>query len=276
MTRCEPFQSKTLPSITDGLMMARWPLEERGEAERKENSMNGPGVIVAGVTSGIAVSPYCAHYFLANRAFFKSSVEQWFVSTLKGDDALRIFGAVVLLCAIAGLLIGLLLAKVIQPSDGSNKGGLSLFRTPLAAGVLIPFAVAASILVAYNHSPWVLHGIVWPDFYFKNVVVYSVVIGMASAILAGFLNEREQAFGHATLLGKLAIIGCLPLAVVVGLASLAGLIGAGLLGGLAIGYCLSCPVTGVWTGSCLAIALLATQSGIFWPVYFPFAAHGGK
>jgi hypothetical protein len=238
--------------------------------------MKAPGLIVAGVTSGIAVSPYCAHHFRPNPLLFDSSLEEWFVSALKGEEALQIFGLVVILCAIAGFFISLLLTKMIQPSDGGNKGGVSLLRTPLAAGILVPSAIAAIVLVAYNHTPSALNGILWPEFYFNYAVFYAVVVGMISAILVGFLNEREQAFGQANFLGKVGIICCLPLAVVVGLASLVGLIGAGLLGGLIIGYSVGGPITGAWTGGCLALVVLATQSGVFWPAYFPLTAHGGK
>ena len=238
--------------------------------------MKSPRLIVAGVTFGIAVSPYCAHHVRPNRVFFDSSLEEWFVSALKGGDAWPIFRLVVILCAIAGLLIGLLLAKAIRPSDGNSQGGMSLLRTPLAAGIFTPFAFAASVFVAYNHTPRLLNEIVWPEFVFKVVIFYSVVIGMASAILAGFLYERAKAYPQATFFEKLKTICCLPLAVLIGLASVVGMVGAGLLCGLAIGNHLGCPITGVWMGGCLAVALLAIQSDIFWPAYFPLVAHGGK
>lgn len=116
----------------------------------------------------------------------------------------------------------------------------------------------------------------WPEFYFNNVFMYSIIAAVAGAILAGFLNICEQSFNSSNVLVKLGITCCLPLAVVVGLASVAGIIGGGLMSGVALGRFFGCPVTSAWAGGCLGIALLATQDGVFWPAYFPLAAQGGK
>jgi hypothetical protein len=238
--------------------------------------MKGGNILVAGVAFGIGITPYCAHHFRPRGWFLDVPLEQWVVSALKGGETLRVFVLVALLCALVGLLVGMLLAKVIQPAAKGNTGQLSLLRTPLAAALLVPVGIATILLVAYNHTPQVLVKVVWPEFYFQNMVTYSIAAAVVGAILAGFLNVCEQAFDRSTPFVKAGITCCLPLAVGVGLASVAGLIGGGLLSGVAVGRLFGCPVTGAWTGGFLGVAFLAIQGGVLWPAYFPFAAHGGK
>jgi hypothetical protein len=236
--------------------------------------MKANRIVLACVAFGIAITPFCANRFRPHSLFFDSSLEQWFVSALKGGDDVRLFGLAVLLCAVAGFVIGLLLMKVVQPVG--NGSGPPLLRTPVAAAILIPTGIATILLAAYNHTPQVLDEIVWPDFYFRNVVVYSGLAAVVGAMLAGLLNVCERAFDDSSLLTKMGIICCVPLAVGVGLASVAGILGGGLLGGFIIGRCFECPITGAWTGGCVAIAILAVQSGVFWPAYFPLMGQGGK
>jgi hypothetical protein len=225
---------------------------------------------------GSAFVPYLSWYFRPSRFIFDSSVDEWFLSALKGEDALPVVTLAAVPCIVAGVLLCLLLAKMFQPGDGGSKGGgMSLLRTPLAAGILIPFAFAVGVLVVYNHTTQVFYGIVWPDFYFKNVIIYSVIIGMTSLILSGFLNQLERTFPNASVFRQFGTLCCIPLAFAVGLATLAGVLGAGLLGGLGIGYWLHCPLTGTWMGGLLAAAFLVTQRGILWPAYFPLTVHGG-
>ena len=190
--------------------------------------MKANRIVVACVAFGIAITPFCANRFRPHSPLFDSSLEQWFVSALKGGDAVQVFGLAVLLCAVVGFVVGLLLMKVIQPADNGNGSGPAPLRTPVAAAILIPTGIATILLVAYNHTPQVLEEIVWPDFYFKNVAVYSGVAALVGAMLAGLLNVCEHAFERASLLVKMGIICCLPLAVCVGLASVAGIIGDGL------------------------------------------------
>jgi hypothetical protein len=232
--------------------------------------------VIAGVTTGIAVTPYCAHHFRPNRFPFDISLEQWFISGMKGEDARPVFLLVTALCALGGSLLGLFLAKVIRPSEPEDKGRLSLLRTPLAAAILVPIGIGTIVFLVYNHTSAVLDNIVWPEFDMKSMVIYAIVAAVAGANLAGFLNVCEQAFERSNMLVKLGITCCLPLALVVGIASVLGLIGGAILSGVLIGRTYDCPFTGAWTGFCLAITFLAIRGGIFWPAYFPFSAHGGK
>jgi hypothetical protein len=32
-----------------------------------------------------------------------------------------------------------------------------------------------------------------------------------------------------------------------------------------------CPITGAWMGTCIAVATLAIERGVFWPAYLPMA-----
>jgi hypothetical protein len=243
---------------------------------REERNMKNGGTIVACVLSGIAVMPFVAHHFRPHRLLFNSPLDQWFVSALKGGDDCQVLGLAALLCALGGLLAGMLLTNVMPPTEKNDKGELPLYRTPLAAAILIPLGIGTILVVAYNHTPQVFDRIVWPEFYVKNIAMYSVVAAVAGAILAGFLNVCEQAFNDSNVLVKMGITCCLPFAVGVGLASVAGILGGGLLGGVGVGRFFGCPITAAWTGGCLAFALLATQGGIFWPAYFPLASHTGK
>jgi hypothetical protein len=236
--------------------------------------MKANRIVVACVAVGIAITPFCANRFRPHSLFFDSSLEQWFVSALKGGDAVQVVALAVLLCAVIGLVVGLLMRKVVQPADTGSTSEVSFLRTPGAAAILIPIGTAAILLVAYNHTPQALDEIVWPDFI--SLAMYCIPVAVVGAISAGLLNVCERAFERASLLVKAAIICCLPLAMCVGVGSVAGIIGSGLLGGLAVGQCFECPVTGAWTGVCIAVAFLAVQSGIFWPAYFPLTNQGGK
>jgi hypothetical protein len=94
--------------------------------------------------------------------------------------------------------------------------------------------------------------------------------------VVGLLNDLERTFPGASFFAKLAILCCSPLAVCIGLASMAGMIGSGLLGGLAVGRLYGCPITGAWIGMCLAVIVLAIEGSIFWPLYFPLTRHEGE
>jgi hypothetical protein len=201
---------------------------------------------------------------------FDGSLEDWFVSALRGGDGLQAFRWVALACAAFGLIVGLLLKRVIQPTEDAGTE-LAMLRTPVAAVVLIPVGIATILLVAYNHTTQALEGIVLPKFYAENWILCSLAAAVVGYILAMLLNTWERAFAQASLVVQMAIICCFPLAVCVGLVVMVGLIGSGLLGGSAVGRFYGCPITGAWMGTCIAVAALAIEKGVFWPAYLPMA-----
>jgi hypothetical protein len=73
---------------------------------------------------------------------------------------------------------------------------------------------------------------------------------------------------------RMAILCCWPVAMIVGLVLMAGMIGWGLLGGITLGRCYGCPIAAGWTGMCVAVIVLTFEGGIFWPVYFPMTRIG--
>jgi hypothetical protein len=96
-----------------------------------------------------------------------------------------------------------------------------------------------------------------------------VLIGLPCAVATGLLNEWERAFERAPLWRKAAILCTTPLALGIGVVLMAGMIGYGLMIGVSIGGNHGYPVTGAWTGACIAIMVLALEGGVFWPIYFP-------
>jgi hypothetical protein len=226
-------------------------------------------ILIACIASGIAVSPFVAYHFRPASLLFDGSMEEWFVSALRGGSGLYVFIWALIGCAILGTVVGALLKRVLKSMDDSNEFRLTLLRTPPAAAILVPFGTATILLVAYNHSSDVFNQVVWPDFYFQNWLVYSIVIAVLAAILAGLLNVLEHTFEQSGLLVRAGILCCSPLAICLGFVSMVGMIGCGLLTGAVVGRAYGSPITGAWTGACIAVVVLAVEGGIFWPAYFP-------
>jgi hypothetical protein len=238
--------------------------------------MKGGNLVVACVAAATASAPFCAYQFRTPPLLWDSSLEDWLLSALHGGDNARVFSLGLLLCVVSGVLVGLVLRRAF-PSGGASDGyEISMFRTPLAVAVLCPLGIATATFIAYNHTLEIFSAALSPDAYVRNWLIYTIAAAAVGALLASFLNVCQRSFEHASLLVKAGITCCLPLAVGVGLVCAAGIIGAGLLGGIVVGRCCGCPATAAWTGTCLASAVLAVQGGVFWPAYFPFKADAGR
>ena len=172
-------------------------------------------------------------------------------------------------CAVLGLLVGMYLQRILQNVDDKKEFKLTFLRTPLAAAIFVPIGIALILFFVYNHTIEVFEGIVWPDFYSKNWLLCSVFIAVIAGILAGFLNILEHAFDQSNIPKKAGILCFSPLAIIIGFLSMLGMVGSGSLCGIAIGRIYECPITGAWTGACIAVVVLAVEGGIFWPVLLP-------
>lgn len=237
--------------------------------------MKNGNIVIACVATGIAAVPFGVYQFRTPSLFFDGSLEDWFVSALKGGDGFQTFRWVTLVCAAFGLIVGLLLKRVIQPPKDPRTEPAFL-RTPVAVAIFIPFGIATILFVAYNHTAQVFEGVVWPKFYSENWLWCSIAAAVVGYILAALLNTWERAFAQSSFLVKAEIIFCSPLSVCVGVLVMSGLIGSGLLGGFVFGGFYGCPITGAWIGTCIAIAALAIEKGVFWPAYFSLAAPQGS
>ena len=77
-------------------------------------------IIVACVATGIAISPFLAYRLRPAGFLLDGSLEEWFVSALKGGDGLHVLLWAVIACAVLGLTVGMLLKQILQSADDNN------------------------------------------------------------------------------------------------------------------------------------------------------------
>jgi hypothetical protein len=246
----------------------------RGPAGREAN-MKGNNILVASLATGIATAPFLAFHLRPADPPDNGSLDDWLVAALSGGNCWKGFLLTFVVCAVVGLLVGMVLKSFVRKVNPTMPE-LTIFRTPLAVAILAPLAIASCVMIVYNHTPRALEAIVWPEFYARYWILHSIAVASAAAIAAGLVNELERTFANSVFFAKIVTLCCLPFAVCLGLASLLGMIGGGLLAGLAVGRWYECPLAGAWTGVCVAVIVLAVEGNVFWPLYFPHAKHGGE
>lgn len=239
--------------------------------------MKGVGILVACIASWLAMSPFWAYLLRPRHVAFEGALEDWFVSALRGGTGVYMLYWTTVTCVAIGAVLGCWLRRALLTADAKSPAkpdmrarvARTLLRMPLVSAVLVPCGVAMIVLFVYNPMPRLLDGIVWPKVYREYWWAVSACIALAAAVLAGLLNERERKYKGSLFFDKVTTLCCLPLAVVIDLMTTAGLVGAGVLCGMVLGELCRCPIAAAWTGAFAAIAILALDGGIFWPLYFP-------
>jgi hypothetical protein len=237
--------------------------------------MKSGNYVVACVATGIGTAPFYAYRCHPKGFLATVSMENWFVSALRGGEEAKLLLIIAAIGGIFGLTVGLLL-KWAMPSSDRELFDPPLLRTPGAATVLVPMGLATIMLVIGNYTAGTLERLVWPDFYAKYWFGWSAIAAFSGYVLVKLLNTWERAFPLANFLIRFEIVCCSPLTVCVSSIIVAGVVGTGLLGGFVVGRFCGCPMTAAWTGTSIGVIVLAIEGGVFWPAYYFLAEPQGN
>lgn len=235
--------------------------------------MTGKNLVVACIASGIAASPFCAYQSYCRRAHVVGSFDDWLVTAVLGGEGSVMLRASLIAGVCFGIVVGLLFKQLVSSKPGDNVEP-PVLRTPAVATTLPLLAIAALLLICYNHTPKMRDTVVWPND--PIWVLVATVSAVGSSALMGLLNEFDRIFEKSSLSMRVGILCCWPIAMVGGAVIMAGALGCGLLLGYTIGWYCGHPIAVSWIGACLAVVIMAVSENIFWPIYFPTTRLSGK
>jgi len=234
--------------------------------------MKGTAFIVACIAAGVWPSPLFAFRMRSPGPQAGHSLEEWFTYLLSNSDCYYALRISLVICAIFGLMVGVVMRQRFETIPPKKEFGRTFLRTPTVAVLLTPIGAATLIFAYYNHTPKMFTVIDWhirP--YFDHWLYFCVVMGMVGAILVAMFNLLELTFEKAEFKFRLVIMCCWPLAVLLCVVYVAGILGSGLWIGARIGQNYGYPSIGGWSGMCFAMFALAMMDDIFWLAYFPMA-----